>query len=510
MKKVIYNTCVADPWVKVAQILNDEYGWKPVYWTGFGEDHSDVVVPQAFPDIVYQSYYEAWRGVFPAEISEKYPESYIDIDFLKKFAVYEVQALKMMDRLDYDRYSFNFMERERHFLNLIKHWTACIRFFKPDVVISAVNPHRVYDYVLYLLCKFYGIKYITFQYTMCSERFYAVTDIFSIGDVFKKDYEFYLSQKQLKIDTLPEEVRTQYQKVMADYSIAAPSYMRTHPVLHKKNSNFLFLAKRLFSTNKFFGKEGLLSKGVSRTVYKNRKYSIENAHFSVWDFALKRRRTFLYNKMMEKYYMSQTSLPDYEVPYIMFFPHYQPEETTSPNGDIFVNQRLCIETLLKHSPENYYVYIKEHPHQFMSHMQGHTSRIKEFYDDLAAYPRVKLIPFEIDSYTLIRHAVAISTVTGTVGWEAMVQQKPVIIFGIIWYEKYTGVLRITDEESASKMMSFIDHFHYDENNLLAYLHAFSKNSVRAYHYPGEKERLNVSEKECVDSLVQETLNAFNR
>lgn len=47
-KRVLYNTCTADPWVKVAQKLKDEYDYEPVYWIGIGLDNSDQVVPAVF------------------------------------------------------------------------------------------------------------------------------------------------------------------------------------------------------------------------------------------------------------------------------------------------------------------------------------------------------------------------------------------------------------------------------------------------------------------------------
>lgn len=503
--RVIYNTCIADPWAKVAQKLQKEYGFEPVYWIGyeyFEDDNSKEIIPKLFPNAIYQPYYDAWKGIFPAEITQKYSEAYINIDFLRNFGVYELQAIKMMDRLDYDRYSFNFMERERHFLNLVKYWTACIEVCKPDIVISALLPHRVYDYVLYLLCKFYNIKYVCFQYTLCPERVFAVSDIFSIGNLLDKDFELY-RQRNLTEQDLPQEIYDVLKKVRSDYSIAAPSYMAVHPVLDKKASKLSFLGKRFINHNNLLGPDSFLKKGLTKTYYKNKKYSLENTHFNLLELVLNRKKTFKYNKALKKYYSSLTSKPDYSVPYIMFFPHYQPEATSSPGGDIFVNQRLCVETLLKHTPKDYYIYIKEHPNQFMSHMQGHTSRIKEFYDDLAILPRVKLIPFEIDSYTLIRNAKAIATITGTVGWEAMVQKKPVIAFGIIWYEKYSGVLRITDEASATRITHFIETYQYSESDLLAYLMAFSKNTVKAYHYIGRKKKVNIPEEECIDNLIKE-------
>ena len=40
-------------------------------------------------------------------------------------------------------------------------------------------------------------------------------------------------------------------------------------------------------------------------------------------------------------------------------------------------------------------------------------------------------------------------------------RKPVIVFGMIWYEQCRSVLRITDETSASKIMSYIENYCYD-------------------------------------------------
>lgn len=504
--RVLYNTCVADPWVKVAQRLRDDYGYEPVYWIGFNYDDSENIVKELLPTACYQSYSNAWRGIFSKEIVDKAKECYVDIDFLKEIAVYELQAIKMMDRLDYDRYSFNYMERERHFLNLLKSWMACIEIYKPDLVVSAVNPHRVYDYVLYLLCKRMGIKFITFQYSMCVERIYATTNFYTVGDLFEKDYKYYLSKKDLDKKELPVEILNQFEKVLKDYSEAAPAYMKTHPVMDRKYRNFFFLVKAFMKKYDFFGKNGILRKGyVSVTMFKNRKYSLEKSRFGIIEIALKKEKNLAYSKRMHRYYSSLAEYPQTNVDYILLPLHYQPEATTSPAGDIFVNQRLCVEMLLKYTSDNYFIYVKEHPQQFMSHMLGHTNRIKEFYDDLIANPRVKLMPFELDSYSLMRNAKAVATVTGTVGWEAMMHRKPVIVFGMIWYEQCRSVLRITDETSASKIMSYIENYCYDEHDILAYLMAFAKNSIRAYHYQGRKEKMNLPEEECVHNIIGKLL-----
>jgi hypothetical protein len=94
----------------------------------------------------------------------------------------------MMDRMDPDRHSFSFTERQRHFRNFIKYWSECIEQFKPDLVISATVPHRVYDYVLYLLCKHKNIEFISFSRVISLKHILPIVDINTIGNLFDKEY----------------------------------------------------------------------------------------------------------------------------------------------------------------------------------------------------------------------------------------------------------------------------------------------------------------------------------
>ena len=136
--------------------------------------------------------------------------------------------------------------------------------------------------------------------------------------------------------------------------------------------------------------------------------------------------------------------------------------------------------------------------------------MRDFYDDLAKCPRVKLIPTEVNTFDLIKHSKAISTVTGTVGWEAIVRQKPVIAFGLSWYENYTkGVLRITDGESENKIMDFIQNYKYDEHSLKAYLAAVGKETRLAYYFKNMyKDVVNLSEEECINNIVNSIIETI--
>lgn len=510
MKRVLYNTSNADPFIKVAQKLQKEHGLEPVYWIGFNYDHSEELVPKTFPGICYQSYTHAWRGIFNEEVKKKAPECYIDVDFLNDMSRYELQALKMMDRLDYDRYSFNYMERERHYYNLIKSWLAVFEIYNPELVISSTNPHRVYDYVLYLLCMVRHVPFITLQFSMTTEWTWINNNIYTIGDQFEASYKKYLAKDKLSINDLPKEIRIETERVLKNYSEAIPYYMVETKKESKKNSNLFSLLLMYYRKYDLFGNKGLLSTGkVPSLMRKRRGYSLEEGNLTLWDSIVQKRKKILYSKMLAKYYASLSTHPKVEDKYILCALHYQPEETTSPSGDIFVNQTLCVETILRNTPDDILIYVKEHPSQFTANMLGQTSRIKEFYSDLIKNSRVRIIPVEYNTYSLIDGALAVSTISGTIGWEAVMRRKPVIMFGMFWYERMPGVLRITNSSSASEMFEFINKYVYDEHGILAYLMAFAENSFKCYQYNGMKERMDITEEECVNNIVNAIMKCFN-
>ncbi len=510
MKHVIYINCFSDPWIKVAQQLEKSYGFKPVYWAGYDtEDNSRELVAKLFPGCMYQDTIDGWKGLFPQEIVDKASDAYLDIDFLRKHATHELQAIKMMDRLDIDRRSFNFMERQRHFRNLVKLWTAGIELLKPDLVITTAIPHRLFDYVLFWLCVEKNIPFINFDHMPFMGRFILMkNNFFSINNMFVDDFNQFAQQKTDDFPIAPDVLK-RFEAVKGDYSQAIPTYMVAHAKNQKAAKHYVFSAfKRAFSGlfhgKALFGRDGALF-NAGGSYYKRRDKKVEDTgRYSTLKYGLIKLQNNKFKKNLEKHYNSLTKLPDYNTPYVVYFLHYQPEATTCPTGDIFVDQRLCIEMFLKSLPSNYMVYVKEHPTQFMINNEGHTSRMADLYDDLVKNSRVRLISTSVDTFELIDHSKGIGTVCGTVGWESIVHRKPVVLFGVSWYENYTkGVLRIKSEENVRQIREFIENYEYDEHALKAYLAAVSKNTSVAYYFKTYgKDTLNMSEDDCINNITK--------
>lgn len=132
--------------------------------------------------------------------------------------------------------------------------------------------------------------------------------------------------------------------------------------------------------------------------------------------------------------------------YIYFPLHLQPELTTSAVGGIYADQLLALEALSARMPEGHIIYVKENP------KQTEKQRGPLFYKRLRALKNVRVVPLRESSVELIRGCLAVATITGTAGWEALFHGKPVLVFGSAWYREFPGVATFTDDLDVSKFL----------------------------------------------------------
>lgn len=132
-------------------------------------------------------------------------------------------------------------------------------------------------------------------------------------------------------------------------------------------------------------------------------------------------------------------------PYVVFFLHYQPEESTLPRGGVFAQQLIAITKLRSITPVDVSVLVKEHPSMFRhDHTLSIVVRNSQFYEFIHRLRGVYVVPQETDTFKLIDNARAVATITGTVAIEALARGKPVICFGEAYYKHFAGVTTYRD------------------------------------------------------------------
>jgi len=515
--RTLYNTLWSDPWIKVSDILFKERELIPAYWIGFYDDGSEHDVPIKYPDIIYHSRWDVWKGIFPVEIEKTYSNYKLNIDFLNSIANYELQAMTMMDRMDPDRHSFAFAERQRFFRNLLRKWLAVVDIYNIDLVIGDRIPHRPYDYALYLICLYLKIPYLFLNITNLPNRLIWSYDISRITDSVGLTYNKLLSQLQNKsikeiIKRIDDDIIDNYLKKKNDYNSAIPTYMVAHKKRQKRNSNIIFLGMNFLKSFLYINKDKTIYRRRNKTFIKDfcdihpyakrKNKKIEVSRYNALHYGYINYKAINYKNRLKKYYNLIAEKPDMSEKFIYFALHYQPEATSNPSGDIFTDQYLAVEQISASLPSNYKIYIKEHKSQFLTISEGHKSRFKHLYDDLMKIRNVVFIDLETNPFDLIDNSIAVATITGTAAWEAIVRKKPAIVFGLTWLEAFPGVLKINKKEDNDKIIKFVNNYKFNEKDLLTYLIAIQTLAPKTYSYM-LSGKANVDEEICIKNLCNQ-------
>lgn len=120
--------------------------------------------------------------------------------------------------------------------------------------------------------------------------------------------------------------------------------------------------------------------------------------------------------------------------YVLFPLHFQPEATTLVQAPLYVDQLALIQDMAKSLPIDCRLYVKEH-------VSSRGRRPISYYRALRAIPSVRLLAPDEDTWTLIRNASAVAVITGTVGWEGLLFDKPVVTFGEVFFNQLPHVYR---------------------------------------------------------------------
>ena len=115
--------------------------------------------------------------------------------------------------------------------------------------------------------------------------------------------------------------------------------------------------------------------------------------------------------------------------YIYLPLHFQAEATTIGLGNEYLNQADMIEKIHNKLPKGFKIILKEHPAQNIDNIL----RSDFFYKRINNLSNVLFTNVNDNTFDLIKGSKIVATITGTAGWEALKFKKPVITFGLAWY-----------------------------------------------------------------------------
>ena len=326
-------------------------------------------------------------------------------------------VLKMLDRLDRYGPAVGYLEREAIYRSQFTYWHDFLRSRQIGAFVTSNIPHEITDFIIAELCRELQIEQVSF-YQWTPDVVLPLHDYQAMGDpiagpraplaVAEQEIVAHVRQRVISEQSTPEAGRPFY---MVRSKIKRQQQKREQHWLERVKRKMKSDPRRLFSRSG-------LRYARYLTVDKRLVLPVRDA------------------EQQRAYSAVATSDVAYDKPYIYLALHYQPEATTSPLGGPYVDQYLIVDVLLAAFPHEVQVYVKEHPNQ------RSIGRGKNYYTLFPTSSRVVFIAPEVDSGTLQQSALAVATVSGTVGFESIWQSKPVLLFGYTYYAAGPEVFRI--------------------------------------------------------------------
>ena len=324
---------------------------------------------------------------------------------------------------------------------------------RPDIdsIIYCNVPHMPWDILLFYFCKSIGVKTIFLRRTGMLGYIYIDED-FRPG---KSEMDF----KYSKSSTLAEIENINLIKLsrIKDLSnntkyLVDGSWNIQLPILKRivKNIAKLFNFEGLLTTSRVII-EGRPTLSKNATI-SSRQKSTFAAHNNLSWFTFLNTHFKLQNKIkrFENIYKRNCLIEIPSKQYIYVALHSQPERTTTPEGAHFDNQWLMIEMISKSIPAGWCILIKEHPKQFKYDLRTIHARQESFYTSISRIKNAHFMSLNVSQDELISKSKMTATVSGSVGWESLINGKPVLIFSENWHSKCTASRYVYDLNSVKK------------------------------------------------------------
>lgn len=406
-----------------------------------------------FRDLTFANYEVNWSELIP-----------LDKSLIESMYGCEVRVLKMMERIEQHTGRISYEERRRIYYRHLRFWNDLIEKNSIELFLSGNIPHENYDFVIYSLCKLKGVT--TFFLHQTTPDFLMLMrdwDPFFIE--LKQSYEEVLSS-----ENDPENLKLENRSInllarQLESGETSTPYYRTQDFFRERKKRTL-----RFKLDRSFKK-------ITSASFYRRIFSRKNLRIGWYRLVGKRVQYLRSRNLLRHYRRFALKQPDLNVKYIYLPLHYQPELTTNPLADCFVDQDLMIDLLAAAIPDDFFIYVKENPAQKIWNRSVH------FYRKINNNPNVRLVDIKTDTYQLIQNSTAVATATGTAGWEALFREKPVLMFGNFFYQYARGVFRCSNVEDIKQAINTIlkEMVKPEIVSMKYFLKAMEKVTVRGYY-----------------------------
>ncbi len=374
----------------------------------------------------------------------------IEADFGKNYAVLDAKTIATFEKYERDfyiltdRFSYfprSYRYRKRLFRENLRYWLAFYQQNKITSVLSGCTPHNISDYMAFITAKELGLTTLLAAHTMINDHI-----------LIRHDYSGYEKvPASFMLGATEAELKAAISQALLERAMGESKVLNY--VIQKNDA--VSGAKNVAKAKKKIDKEklGVFADRFKRFVLTTPKFKTALALNGVYSPKI-RRLIRLYeiprHKYLQRKHDELAITPDLNCKYIYFAMHLQPERTSTPEAELFEDHLLAIDILAKSLPSGWKLYIKENPRQYnkINLLKGRHQRDISDYQDYLKLPNVHLISQKIPSKDVLKNAQVVSTLSGSVGWEALKAGRPCIIFANAWYSACESIHRIENVDEA--------------------------------------------------------------
>jgi hypothetical protein len=362
--------------------------------------------------------------------SEYFKENYTNIQFDKKYKSLNINKIFFSE---YDRnivFSRIRFQGNDYYQRLM---TNLINFFDLIYRENEINfclyesISNSFAYMAYEIGKINNVQYCGYAGSRLKNSFELYTEEFYSNNHFKRIFE------KVLLEDISKDKLKDIDDYLSKYTTKEmPSYHPRKTVLDWDYPIF----KRYFNIHKL-----KLIKASFLYSLRERKYIPFS--YQIGDPLKQLFRSFL--KQLKRKYIIRNAKKYFDKPngddnFFLYPQHFKPEASTSIPARHYCSDISVIENIAFNLPFGSYLYVKEH---FVNY--GRMSL--RYYQALKNIPNVKLINCEENTKNLIDKSLAIITLTSTVGFEALMSNKPVFIFGNVFYECHPNCRKLSSFNS---------------------------------------------------------------
>lgn len=379
------------------------------------------------------------------KINKKVDIEYIE-NFQKKYNI-DVYELGKNDRILNNKYNpyRNFSKHEINSIleNECKLFEKIIDEVKPEFLITgetALQPHHLFTE----LCKSRGVKVLMLNHANWKNFCYISETRHKIDNFDKID----------SIDD-PNANFTYLQNLWNKNKVSAYHKKYFEEIKNSKLSFLTTVINYFFTSNKNIK--------THYTYFGRTKFKV--LLIEMMDLIKKKKRT----EFIESNFVTKL---ENDKPFLYLPLHQEPERSLLLAAPKFKDQIKTIKEVSKNLPQNYQLFVKEHPTQGPARGWRDISVYKEIINT----PNVELFHPNFDSKILLENCDAVVSVGGTSSFEAAFFGKPSIIFADLGYSIIPSIIKLDSYDDLKDGIKNCLNTNVNPIHVFNYIKTLEKNS----------------------------------